>query len=184
MANKVEICGVNTSTLPKLKNSEMVELMERIKAGDEYAKELFIQANLRLVLSVVNRFSGRENDFDDLKDIAWNIREMSNFLRSKQATVGGNREIDRSILESFRSKGVIVNKNEEKALFDLLNSDTWEELKKTYYGSQDAMDMLIQVTNRDGKTTLDWDRLQEQLEKVRTGELTMDIALEEFGYKI
>jgi len=109
---------------------------------------------------------------------------MSNFLRSKQATVGGNREIDRSILESFRSKGVIVNKNEEKALFDLLNSDTWEELKKTYYGSQDAMDMLIQVTNRDGKTTLDWDRLQEQLEKVRTGELTMDIALEEFGYKI
>lgn len=132
----------------------------------------------------VTRFSGNESDFDDLKDIAWNIREMSNFLRSKQATVGGNREIDRSILESFRSKGVIINKNEEKALFDLLNSDTWEELKKTYYGSQDAMDMLIQVTNRDGKTTLDWNRLQEQLEKVRTGELTMDIALEEFGYKI
>ena len=155
----------------------------------------------------VNRFSGRENDFDDLKDIAWNIREMSNFLRSKQATVGGNREIDREILESFRnkSKEIGIDKDgnpilqymkisdiDEKALFDLLNSDSWEELKKTYYGSQDAIDMLIQVTNYDNGTTLDWDRLQEQLDKVSRGDIdeetgqaiTLDKALEEFGYKI
>ena len=81
MANKVEICGVNTSTLPKLKNSEMVELMERIKAGDEYAKELFIQANLRLVLSVVNRVSGRKESPDDLFQVGCVglIKAINNF---------------------------------------------------------------------------------------------------------
>lgn len=138
-------------------------------------------------------------DVTYLKDVAWNIREMSTFLRAKSSTVAGNREIDREILEFFRnqskevgkdSKGrpimekIRIRKSEEKAFFDLLNSDAWEELKKTYYGSQDAIDMLIQVTNHDKKTTLDWDRLQEQLEKVRTGEMTMEVALEEFGYKI
>lgn len=178
---KAELIGRNQA----LARRANIQLGKLEKAG--YTRWAYDRAVAHIEINRgegVTRFSGRESDFDDLKDIAWNIREMSNFLRSKQATVGGNREIDRSILESFRSKGVIINKNEEKALFDLLNSDTWEELKKTYYGSQDAMDMLIQVTNRDGKTTLDWDRLQEQLEKVRTGELTMDIALEEFGYKI
>lgn len=133
---------------------------------------------------LTKRFSGKEKDFDDLKDIAWNIREMSTFLRSKSATVGGNREIDREILVSFREKGVSIKKGEERAFFDLLNSDSWEELKKTYYGSQDAIDMLVQVTNRGRNTTLDWDRLNEQLSKVANDELTMDIALKEFGYTI
>ena len=133
---------------------------------------------------LTKRFSGKEKDFDDLKDIAWNIREMSTFLRSKSATVGGNREIDREILEAFRAKGVSIKKGEERAFFDLLNSDSWEELKKTYYGSQDAVDMLVQVTNRGRNTTLDWGRLEEQLAKVANDELTMDIALKEFGYTI
>ena len=133
-----------------------------------------------------SRFSGNSSDFSELKDLAWNIREMSNFFRSKQSTVGGNREIDREILESFRSKGVEISKSEEQALFDLLNSDSWEELKKTYYGSQDAIDMLVQVTNYDRKTTLDWSKLQEQLDRVSAGEmvngvpLTLAVALEEF----
>ena len=50
--NKVEICGVNTSTLPVLNQEEKDELFKRIKAGDEEARELYIKGNLRLVLSV------------------------------------------------------------------------------------------------------------------------------------
>ena len=57
--NKVEICGVNTSKLPVLKAEEKEELFKRIKEGDEQARELYIRGNLRLVLSVCQRFSGR-----------------------------------------------------------------------------------------------------------------------------
>ncbi len=66
MANRVAICGVDTSTLPKLKNDELVELMKRVKKGDELARDQFVVANLRLVLSVVQRFSGKKEKSDDM----------------------------------------------------------------------------------------------------------------------
>ena len=55
--NKVEICGVNTSRLPILTNDEKEVLFERIKQGDMEAREQYIKGNLRLVLSVIKRFS-------------------------------------------------------------------------------------------------------------------------------
>ena len=66
MANRVVISGVNTSLLPKLKNAEIVELMKKVKAGDEFARDQFVVANLRLVLSVVQRFSGQSEKADDM----------------------------------------------------------------------------------------------------------------------
>lgn len=66
MANRVVIAGVNTSTLPKLKNQEILELMKKVKAGDEFARDQFVVANLRLVLSVVQRFSGHCDKSDDM----------------------------------------------------------------------------------------------------------------------
>lgn len=66
MANRVAICGVDTSTLPKLKNDQLVELMKKVKMGDELAREQFVVANLRLVLSVVQRFSGKKEKSDDM----------------------------------------------------------------------------------------------------------------------
>lgn len=65
-SNKVEICGVNTSKLPVLTNEEMMELFELIHAGDTKAREKFIQGNLRLVLSVIQRFNNRGENLDDL----------------------------------------------------------------------------------------------------------------------
>ena len=69
MINRVEICGVNTSKLPVLSNEEKDELLEKIKNGDKEAREKFINGNLRLVLSVVGRFSGRGENADDLFQI-------------------------------------------------------------------------------------------------------------------
>lgn len=66
MVNKVEICGVNTSKLPLLTRKEKQELFIRIKNGDEEARETFINGNLRLVLSVIQRFYGRGENADDL----------------------------------------------------------------------------------------------------------------------
>ena len=69
LINKVEICGVNTSKLPMLSNEEKQELLIKIKNGDTEAREKFIQGNLRLVLSVVQRFGGRGENPDDLFQI-------------------------------------------------------------------------------------------------------------------
>ena len=66
---KVDICGVNTSKLPILKESEKEELFKRIKAGDMEAREIYIQGNLRLVLSVIRRFSNHNENLDDLFQI-------------------------------------------------------------------------------------------------------------------
>lgn len=66
MINKVEICGVNTSKLPILSREEKEELLIKIKAGDEEARQAFIYGNLRLVLSVIQRFYGRGESADDL----------------------------------------------------------------------------------------------------------------------
>lgn len=66
MLNKVEICGVNTSNLPLLSKEEKEALFIKIKAGDEEARNTFINGNLRLVLSVIQRFYGRGENADDL----------------------------------------------------------------------------------------------------------------------
>ena len=66
MLNKVEICGVNTSKLPLLTREEKQELFIKIKQGDEEARQTFINGNLRLVLSVIQRFYGRGENADDL----------------------------------------------------------------------------------------------------------------------
>ena len=69
MINKVEICGVNTAKLPVLTNDEKLALFERIKKGDKSARDEFINGNLRLVLSVIQKFSSRGENADDLFQI-------------------------------------------------------------------------------------------------------------------
>ncbi len=66
MRGKVEICGINTAELKVLKNEEMVALLKRLRGGDESAREALICGNLRLVLSVIQRFAGRGENVDDL----------------------------------------------------------------------------------------------------------------------
>lgn len=78
---KVEICGVNTAKLPVLGEKEKEDLFARIKAGDEKAKEDYIKGNLRLVLSVIKRFSGGNENPDDLFQIGCIglIKAVNNF---------------------------------------------------------------------------------------------------------
>lgn len=64
--NKVEICGVDTSKLPMLSAHDMHQLLLKVKSGDEAAREEFIRSNLRLVLSIVQRFGNRNEQMDDL----------------------------------------------------------------------------------------------------------------------
>ena len=78
---KVEICGVDTSTLPVITNERMRELFPLVHGGDKAARDEFIQGNLRLVLSVIQRFSGRGENVDDLFQVGCIglIKALDNF---------------------------------------------------------------------------------------------------------
>lgn len=82
--NKVEICGVNTAKLPILKNEEKENLLLKVKDGDEEARERYIKGNLRLVLSVIKRFSSSNENADDLFQIGCIglIKAIDNFNTS------------------------------------------------------------------------------------------------------
>lgn len=79
--NKVEICGVNTSKLPNLSESKKAELFEKIRKGDKNARQEFIFGNLRLVLSVLQKFNNRGESADDLFQIGCIglIKALDNF---------------------------------------------------------------------------------------------------------
>ena len=78
---KVEICGVNTAELPLLKAKEKEDLLKKIKQGDANAREQFIKGNLRLVLSIVQRFNQSNENIDDLFQIGCigMIKAIDNF---------------------------------------------------------------------------------------------------------
>ena len=86
MQGKVEICGVNTSRLKTLRQEEMTELLLRTKKGDKLAREQLIEGNLRLVLSVIQRFSGRGENPDDLFQVGCIglLKAIANFDPSKE----------------------------------------------------------------------------------------------------
>ena len=78
---KVEISGVNTAKLPTISNEEKTELLIKIKNGDDKAREKFIYGNLRLVLSIIQRFASRGENLDDLFQIGCVglIKSIDNF---------------------------------------------------------------------------------------------------------
>ena len=86
MQGKVEICGVNTSKLKVLSQKEMDQLLRRCKQGDEAARQELIEGNLRLVLSVIQRFDKRGESPDDLFQVGCIglIKAISNFDPDKQ----------------------------------------------------------------------------------------------------
>ena len=79
--NKVIICGVDTSKLPLLKEKEKEELLKKVKSGDKAARDKLINGNLRLVLSVIQRFTGRGENLDDLFQVGCIglIKSIDNF---------------------------------------------------------------------------------------------------------
>lgn len=81
MSNRVDICGINTCELPKIKASEVADLMKKLKQGDENARQLFLFSNMRLVLSVVKRFNTNKNNIDDIFQVGFVglIKAMDNF---------------------------------------------------------------------------------------------------------
>lgn len=131
MANKVEICGVNTSKLPVLNNEEKMELFEKIKQGDTKARETFIGGNLRLVLSVIQRFASRGENPDDLFQIGCIglIKAIDNFDTSHNVrfstyavpmNVLSRKLYSKFYFYHFIYNDNLANKRPNKSLFFLL----------------------------------------------------------------
>ncbi len=136
--NKVEICGVNTSKLPVLSRKQKEELFIKIKQGDVRAREEFIHGNLRLVLSVIQRFSGRGENADDLFqvgcvglikaidnfDLSQNVQfstyavpmiigEIRRYLRDNNA-IRVSRSLKDIAYKALYAKESLINKNSKE----------------------------------------------------------------------
>ena len=145
--NKVEICGVNTSKLPLLSKEEKEELFVKIKAGDEDARNKFINGNLRLVLSVIQRFCGRGESADDLFQVGCVglIKAIDNFDLSQNVQfstyavpmiIGEIRRYLRDnnmvrVSRSVRDLAYKVLAVKEKAVREQKKEPTVEEIAKT-----------------------------------------------------
>ncbi|MBE7029316.1 MAG: RNA polymerase sporulation sigma factor SigG [Clostridia bacterium] len=152
MLHKVEICGVNTSQLPVLKRDEKQKLMLRIKEGDEVAREEFVNGNLRLVLSVIQRFSQRGEYMDDLFqvgciglikaidnfDLSQNVQfstyavpmiigEVRRYLRDNNA-VRVSRSLKDTAYRALSIKEMLTNKNQKEPTVDEIAKEM--EMKK------------------------------------------------------
>jgi len=81
MSSRITICGIDTATLPKLSHVETIELLKKARAGDKSARDNFILANVRLVLSIIQRFYGKKGCIDDLFQVGCIglIKAMDNF---------------------------------------------------------------------------------------------------------
>ena len=144
MLNKVEISGLNTSRLPVLSQTEKTELLKRIKEGDSEAKEKFINGNLRLVLSVIKRFTNRGENPDDLFqigciglikainnfDMSLNVQfstyavpmiigELKRYLRDN-AQIRVSRSLRDTAYKALKAKTDYINKHQKEPTTDEL----------------------------------------------------------------
>lgn len=138
MAYKVVICGVDTSTLPKCDNKKLNELMERIKQGDMIAREEFIIYNMRLVLSIVKRFSSGKNNADDIFQVGviGLIKSIDNF--------------DTSIGVKFSTYAVPMIIGEiRKYLRDCSSIKITRSIRDVAYKALQAKEKILSTTNNE-----------------------------------
>ncbi len=135
---KVEISGVNTATLPVLKEDEKITLFEKIQAGDKEARETYIRGNLRLVLSIIRRFSNANENVDDLFQIGCIglIKSIDNF--------------DPTMQVKFSTYAVPMIIGEvRRYLRDNNSLRVSRSLRDTAYKALHAQELMIRKNNQD-----------------------------------
>ena len=158
--NKVELCGVNTSKLPLLSNDEKERLLIKIKDGDMTAREIFIQGNLRLVLSVIQKFTARGENADDLFQVGCIglIKAIDNF--------------DLSVGVKFSTYAVPMIIGEiRRYLRDYNAIRVSRSVKDTAYKALTAKEELIKETGREPTVA-------EIAKRIETTEKAVNYALD------
>ncbi len=188
MSHKVVICGVDTSTLPRLTEKQTNDLLERIKNGDEHAKEQFIVGNMRLVLSVIKRFWSKAKSYDDVFqagciglikatqnfDISVGVKfstyavpmiigEIKRFLRD-----GNSLRVPRSIRDTayqvLKTRGEI-EKRDEEASIERIATEMNVAVKEVVYALDaisDTISLFDPVYNKSGDELLLVDQIGDE----------------------
>ena len=186
MARRVYICGIDTSNLPKLSHAESAQLLRSIKMGDEQAKDYYIYCNMRLVLSVAQRFVTSKENMDDIFqvgcvglmkaidnfDVTLNVQfstyavpmiigEIKRFLRDSSAM---------RVSRSLRDTAYMVLKSKEKLQLNRSDEVGLEEvatdLNLTIHEVYDAIDAISAPLSLDDSIKTDGDeemRLDEHI---------------------
>lgn len=204
MSNKVSICGVNTNKLPNLKTAELEELMKKVKAGDEFAREQFVVANLRLVLSVVQRFQGRGQKADDMFQVGcvglmkaidnFNINlgvkfstyavpmiigEIRRFLRDNNA-LRVSRSLRDTAYRALQAQKILTEKFNREPTIEEIATETGLPAKNIAFSLDAISDTvsLNQPVYKDGNETI---RIMDQISdnKVCDENLMENIALKD-----
>ena len=186
MARRVYICGIDTSSLPKLTNKEATELMLKIKAGDQTAKDYYIYCNMRLVLSVAQKFVGTNENMDDIFQVGCvgllkaidNFDISLNLQFSTYAVPMILGEIKRHLRDSstmrvsrsLRDTAYLVLKSKEKLQRDKNEEISMEEvatdLNITIREVYDAIDAITAPLSLDDSIKTDGDeemRLEDHI---------------------
>ena len=209
MLQKVVICGVDTAGLPKLTAKENDELMQRLKAGDEHARELFIVGNMRLVLSLVKRFWAKNANADDVFqagcvglikaidnfDLKFNVKfstyavpmilgEIKRFLRD-----GNSLRVSRSIRDTayriLKVREGLEEKDEEATIERIAREMQVKEREVVYAldAISDPVSLYDPVYNKSGDTLELMDQLYDetQSETIWTERVALREAMNKLG---
>ena len=178
--NKVEICGVNTSSLPILKSDEKEALFQKIKKGDSEAREQYIKGNLRLVLSVIKRFQNSNENADDLFQIGCiglmkavdNFDDTLNVKFSTYAVPMIIGEIRRSLRDiaykAIYTKENMIKKNLKEPTIDEIADEIGIEKEMIVYALdaiQSPVSLFEPVYSEGGDTLYVMDQISDQKNK-------------------
>lgn len=202
---KVLICGVNTSLLPKITDEEATELLTKIKQGDENAREEFIRANLRLVLSVIKRFWAKKVNSDDVFqagcigliksidnfDLSFNVKfstyavpmiigEIKRYLRDVNS-MRVARSIRDTAYQVLKTRSEIEKKDEEASL-ERIALEMNTKISEVVYALDaisDTVSLYSPVYNKDGDELLLMDQIGDErnTDERWTENVALDTAL-------
>ena len=188
MNSKVVICGINTSTLPRLNEKQTNELLLKIKSGSERAREEFIVANMRLVLSVIKRFHLKNANSDDVFqagciglikaidnfDLNFNVKfstyavpmiigEIKRLIRDNNS-MRVSRSIRDTAYQVLKTRGEIENRDEEATLEKIAEqmNTPLSEVVYALDAISDTVSLYDPVYNKAGDTLLLMDQLGDE----------------------
>jgi len=192
---KVEICGVNTAKLPLLKAAEKEELFRQIEAGDKTAREIYIEGNLRLVLSVIKRFSSSNENVDDLFQIgciglikaidnfdsSLNVKfstyavpmiigEIRRFLRDN-SSIRVSRSLKDTAYKAIYTKEALTRKNLKEPSIEEIASEVGiskEDIVYALDAIQNPMSLYEPIFTDGGDTLYVMDQISDKKNKEET----------------
>lgn len=193
---RVEICGVNTAGLPLLKNAEKEALFARIQEGDEQARQTYIEGNLRLVLSVIKRFSSSNENVDDLFQIgciglikaidnfdsSLNVKfstyavpmiigEIRRFLRDNSSSIRVSRSLKDTAYKAIYAREALTRKNAKEPTIEEIASEVGISKEDIVYAMdaiQNPMSLYEPVFTDGGDTLYVMDQISDKKNKEET----------------